>query len=109
MVPAGVWPVRWIYWKVSDSSGSGGLGKAWLDQVTFTPTGPRVTVLSWSSNTLRLSVPTTTGKSYGLEYKASLSEPEWTRLPAASGTDGQLILTDPAAPGSQRFYRVREE
>jgi hypothetical protein len=69
----------------------------------------RVTVLGWSNNTVRVSVPTTSGKSYGLEYKASLSEPAWTRLPAASGTGGQLILTDPAAPGPQRFYRVREE
>jgi hypothetical protein len=69
----------------------------------------RVGVLGWSNNTVRVSVPTTSGKSYGLEYKDSLSEPEWTRLPAASGTGGQLILTYPAAPGPQRFYRVREE
>jgi hypothetical protein len=69
----------------------------------------RVTVLGWSNNTVRVSVPTTNGKSYGLEYKDSLSEPEWTRLPAVSGTGGKLILTDPAAPGPQRFYRVREE
>jgi hypothetical protein len=70
---------------------------------------PRVAVLGWSNNTVRVSVATTSGKSYGLEYKDSLSEAEWTRLPTVPGTGSQLILTDPAAPGPQRFYRVREE
>lgn len=68
-----------------------------------------VSVLGWSNHTLRLSVPTLTGKSYGLEYKDSLSAPEWTRLPTVSGTGGQSIITDPAPPGPQRFYRMREE
>ena len=71
--------------------------------------GRRVTPLGWSHNTLRVSVPTTSGKAYALEYKDLLGESEWTRLPAVPGTNGQLILTDPAAAGPQRFYRVREE
>jgi hypothetical protein len=82
---------------------------AGLAILQFSGAGPRVAVLGWSTNIVRVSVPTTSGKSYGLEYKDSLSEPAWTRLPAVAGTGGQLILTDPVATVPQRFYRVREE
>lgn len=84
---------------------------AWGLAILQLPVGKelRVTMLDWNNNTARVSVPTTSGKSYRLEYKDLLDEPEWTRLPVVPGTGGPLMLTDPAAPGPQRFYRVREE
>lgn len=69
----------------------------------------QVASLSCSNNTVRVSVPTTSGKTYALEYKDLLGEQKWTRLPAVLGTGGQLILTDSSASGAQRFYRVQEE
>ena len=52
------------------------------------------------------STPTIRGRSYRLEYTESLLAPNWTPLPAAPGDDTLKALTDPAASGLQRFYRL---
>jgi hypothetical protein len=47
------------------------------------------------------------GRRYQVQFKASLSDPEWTNLPGevtASGNSASLV--DTPAPATQRFYRV---
>ena len=57
----------------------------------------------------KVDVGTRKERSYGFEYKRSLSEPAWIRLPPVTGVDGVTTLTDPTATDPQRFYRVHEE
>ena len=47
-------------------------------------------------------------KSYALEYKNSVSASNWTATGTNSGNGALRVLTDPAATGAQRFYRVRQ-
>ena len=54
------------------------------------------------------SIPTQSGRVYGLEFKNSLEDTNWTRLPLVAGTGGVLSLTDSNRPGNHRFYRVRQ-
>lgn len=62
---------------------------------------------TWITNGFNISVPTRSGRVYRLEYKANLSDGSWIALPLVAGTGGTLTLTDSAAAGTQRFYRVR--
>jgi hypothetical protein len=60
------------------------------------------------ANGFSVYVPTQSGRVYALEYKNSLADTEWSRLPLVAGTGQERALTDPSASGStQRFYRVR--
>jgi hypothetical protein len=63
---------------------------------------------SFHADAFTLSVPTSIGKTYQLEFKNSLSEPTWTPLPQISGTGQALVLTDSAATNAHRFYHVRQ-
>ena len=59
--------------------------------------------------TFRLSVTTSSSKTYVLEYKDALAEPDWKPLLSVPGDGTAKVLTDPFATTSQRFYRVRVE
>ncbi len=61
-----------------------------------------------NTNGFSLDLPTQSGRVYVLEYKNSLSGSIWTPLPLQAGNGGTLLLTDPAATNSQRFYRVQK-
>ena len=37
-----------------------------------------------------------------------LAHPTWKHLRLVAGTVHELMLTDPTATGTQRFYRVRQ-
>lgn len=63
---------------------------------------------SFHANAFKLSVPTSMGKTYQLEFKNSLADLAWTPLPQVSGTGQMLVLTDGAATNPRRFYRVRQ-
>ena len=60
-------------------------------------------------DSVTMSVQTTVGHDYILEYKDTLSDASWTSLPAVTGDGAQKPLTDPAPAIGQRFYRVRVE
>jgi hypothetical protein len=64
---------------------------------------------SWSDGVLTVSVPTQSGKSYVLQYKAALSQSSWSNLPAVSGTGQSMTLIDTTASDSSRVYRVSEQ
>jgi hypothetical protein len=70
-------------------------------------TPPRLTAVGFAGNSFSLSVPSSSGTSYVLEYKDSLSAPNWSALPEATSAGGVLTLTDSAATNALRFYRVR--
>jgi hypothetical protein len=59
------------------------------------------------ANGFSASLPSQSGKVYGLAYKLSLNDAGWSGLPLVPGTGGILLLTDPSATNSQRFYRVQ--
>jgi hypothetical protein len=47
------------------------------------------------------------GRTYRVQYKADLTDPDWTDLsPDVSASGNTASLTDISAAGSQRFYRV---
>lgn len=54
-----------------------------------------------------LEVASQCGRVYALEYKEDLGEGDWVALPLTAGTGGNLVLRDPTASNTQRFYRVR--
>lgn len=60
-----------------------------------------------SSNGFSFSIPTQSGRVYALDYKNNLTDPTWTTLPLVAGNGTNLVMTDPTATNSQRFYRVR--
>jgi hypothetical protein len=55
-----------------------------------------------------VSLQTTIGKHYVLQYKTSLSSTTWTLLAPVAGNGALQVLTDPNATSQQRFYRVQE-
>ena len=63
---------------------------------------------SWNSGVFSLSVPTQTNKTYVLQYKNGLRDPNWISLPVVAGTGQSVILLDPWSTNSIQFYRVLE-
>jgi len=59
-----------------------------------------------TNNIFRVSLPTISCMRYALEYKDAGTQAFWTSLPSVAGSGSVLTLTDPAANGTQRFYRV---
>lgn len=66
-----------------------------------------LTAPSFNGNTFNVALPTQSGRVYGLEYKNSLSNSNWTLLPLVPGNGSSVLLTDPAATNAQRSYRVQ--
>ena len=81
--------------------------------VALIGSAPPVSVVSLSDPRLsadgfRVSLPTQSGRVFGLEYKESLADSNWTMLPLVAGTGHTEILFDSTATNrAQRFYRVR--
>lgn len=90
------------------------------NQVATVPSEPASLVVRTDGlsigNTVRLSggqvelqIEAVAGCRYRLEYKEDLADPVWHELPAVTGVNGILILSDTVGSAPQRFYRVREE
>jgi hypothetical protein len=47
-------------------------------------------------------------KHYVLEFKGSITDPPWSGVSTNQGNGALELLTDPAPPPAQRFYRVRQ-
>lgn len=61
-----------------------------------------------TSQGFNLALPSQSGRVYQLEYKNSLSDPNWIPLPLAAGNGGILLLNDTTATNfNQRFYQVQ--
>jgi uncharacterized delta-60 repeat protein len=83
-------------------------GIARLHGDSITP-APQLLSPTRSNNTFSVSVATVAGKSYVLEYKNSLGDPNWSSLPGVTGDGTVKTLTDATATGPRRFYRVHVE
>ena len=62
-----------------------------------------------TNGAFNLSVETTAGKTYILEYTDSIAPPNWQPLPSLTGDGTVKTVTDPVASSIQRYYRVREQ
>lgn len=75
--------------------------------------GPPVTQVAITGATrhaggFSLTVPTQSGRVYRLEYKSSLAETNWQKLPLVAGNGRFRTLTDATAGNGPRYYRVRQ-
>ena len=70
--------------------------------------GSRLWNFTKQGSTFSVLVQTLIRKSYALEYKNSLTATNWTALSTNAGTGALVVLTDPSADGTARFYRVRQ-
>ncbi|MSU60068.1 MAG: hypothetical protein EXS35_18175 [Pedosphaera sp.] len=68
---------------------------------------PRWLGLSLNAGKFGGFVPSFQRKSYVLEFKNSLADPNWTTITTATGNGALLRLADPVATGPARYYRVR--
>ncbi len=67
-----------------------------------------ITAASWSANQLTLHFPAIAGNTYTVQFKNSLSDPNWSNLlnvPAQPVT-GDYAATDSGAAGQSRFYQI---
>jgi hypothetical protein len=70
---------------------------------------PQLLYPARNRNQFSLVLQTFSGKIYTLEYKNSLNATSWIALPAVPGNGAMQFLTDPAATGPQRLYRVGQQ
>lgn len=66
------------------------------------------TGFQYSGTQLNLTLPTQSGRVYGLELSSSLTGTNWTSVSLAPGNGTSQTLTDPAATNASAFYRVRQ-
>ena len=81
-------------------------GIARLENVITVP-APEMFGAGLTNGVFGVSVFTVTGKNYVLEYKNAITDTAWTPLSTVAGNGDVVALTDPAATGSQRVYRVQ--
>ena len=74
---------------------------------TTTVARPQLVNPLLSNGWFRVSVATATGMNYTLQFKTSLTGTNWTSLPVLAGNGNVMILSDPSATNSSRFYRVQ--
>jgi hypothetical protein len=71
------------------------------------PATPRLgPVAVGSEGLVSLSFSAQPGRSYEIQAKASLDDPEWTPLAVLAAAGARLVFTDQVGGDSQRFYRV---
>jgi alpha-tubulin suppressor-like RCC1 family protein len=89
---------------------SSGYGMALVGDGPPAPPTPFAPLINptWTAQRFSVSVPTRNAKVYALQYKNSLSDPDWISLPLVAGNGQLKTLTDPTASTNQRFYRVRQ-
>jgi uncharacterized repeat protein (TIGR01451 family) len=73
------------------------------------PPEPVILAISRVANTVSVTVTTTAGRPYHLEYSDQLTGTNWSLAETKTGTGAPLTLTDSTATGPTRFYRVRGE
>ena len=69
---------------------------------------PRLLNPAWTNGQTSLLLQTVQRKKYVLEYKNFLTDKAWTALATNNGNGALIMLTDPGAGVSQRFYRVQQ-
>ena len=98
--------------KVSDN-GSPSLSATQSFRITVsggvTPAAPKIGSITVDSRGVTIVASSTPGKSYALEFSASVETTIWTRQTAVTAAGSSVTLIDATATGtSRRFYRVVE-
>ncbi len=78
-------------------------------KVAAPPTQFQVLGSSMDAGVFRLWVPTEPGRTYVLEYTATLSGGNWVSLNSVTGDGGVKVLEDANATNLFRYYRVRSD
>lgn len=87
----------------------GGICPTNLVRLNGNPGGVMASSPAYGNGVFSLSVTTTLGKSYTLQYVTGLTNTDWNSiLPATAGDGTVKTLSDPGATNGQRFYRVME-
>lgn len=69
----------------------------------------QVTSVQLGNGTVTLTWDSAAGRTYRVEHKTALADPQWTPLvPDVTATGPAATATDPVGPNPQRFYRVRQ-
>jgi hypothetical protein len=75
----------------------------------LTPSGPALFNASWHGSTFSVLLQTIAGKAYFLQSKSTPTDSVWSPVSAILGNGGVKSVTDTAATGASRFYRVRQQ
>ena len=70
---------------------------------------PMVSVAGYQDGVFQLSLPTTAGQRYVLEFADSLPASQWISVSTTIGDGTAQVLSDTSATNRQRYYRVRIE
>lgn len=96
-----------VYYFVVTAYTASGLESAPSEEIVFQ--APALTPplqISAVGSTVSLKFTAISGKTYVVEYKDSLDEPQWTLLNSVAGTDGVMTISDSNSGAASRFYRV---
>jgi hypothetical protein len=83
------------WWSTTPTPGSNNVAGSWIGLVSSNRTD------------FSLVIPTTTNRTYTVEFTDSLDPAAWTALPAFAGDGIEQVVTRPMV--DHRFYRVRRE
>lgn len=79
-----------------------------LQSETPKPQSFRISIPRFSEGLFTLSVPTTSGRGYALEYSESLHASGWQTVALVAGNGSVRNMVTTVNDGPQRFYRIRE-
>jgi hypothetical protein len=68
---------------------------------------PAIVKPQYSGGTMSFSFQTEAGRSYLIEFKNALTDPEWNPLETRAGDGSVVTVIDAVATGASRFYRIR--
>jgi hypothetical protein len=69
---------------------------------------PRLMLPDRQGDVFSAVVQTLNGRSYALQYKHSLAATNWTAVGTNAGNGALILLTDPTATTTPRFYRMQQ-
>jgi len=79
----------------------------WTPRAPNTLSGPlSITTLGFQGNTVTLTWTTVPGRTYVVQFKDHLEDPEWSPLPAVHAINSTTSLIDTLSPFARRFYRI---
>ena len=103
-IPAGSQVLRWEYSK--DDSGTAGQDVAWVDQMSFTPTGLRIGGVTQEANG-QVSFSVTGSPGDACRVLASTNLVDWQTLATVTNVAGTAQFVDPGATNyNRRFYQA---